>query len=191
MNELILTTTEPAYEPDPNYTPPDYVIDSVTDPEGIHACIKHMLPHRRYRLNLILGLLLLVIGPTLIYTSEIPLGIVSLAVGLYSLYFFVTFPSKVAKNQIRKLEEIYDTDTVPSQIVFWPQGIVFNNKLSGGSAKFRWDIIQCIAKNGNYLLFRTLEKQSIILRLEDVEHEAEFIEYIKAHCPDTKFVGLN
>ena len=185
MDELIPT---PAQESD--YTPPDYIIRTTTDPEGIHACIRHMLPHKRYRLNLVFGLLLLVTGPTMLFLGETPLGIVSFVIAIYSLFFYVTFPTRVAKNQVAKLVEAYGTDTVPIEIIFWPQGVVFNNNISGGSAKFRYDIIRSIARFGDFLTFRTTEKQSIILRLTDVEEEASFLAYLKDHCPNANCIGI-
>ena len=178
--------------PEPNYTPPDYIIETATDPEGIHACVKFMLPHRRYRMNLPLGLLLLVIGPSLIAMDETALGIVGLVVGIYSLIFYLTFPARVAQKQVARLEESYGTDTVECQLVFWPQGVVINNRRSGGSAKFRYDIIRSLARNGDFLTFRTTENQSVILRLTDIPEDDRdaFIEYLKNHCPHAKRIGL-
>lgn len=172
------------------YTPPDFLIETATDPEGIHACVKYILPHHRYRANLVMGLLLLGIGPSMLLMGETALGIVALLVGVYSLIFFATFLSRVANNQVRKLENAYGTDTVPCQVIFWPQGIVVNNLLSRVSVNFRYEVITSLVRVGDYLTFRTRERKSVILRLTDVEDPEDLIAYFKSKCPGARCVGL-
>lgn len=171
------------------YTPPDWLIETATDPESIHACMKHIIS-KRYRINLLLGLILVVIGPTMMVLGETALGIIALIVGIHSLVVFTAFPTRAAKNQVNHLEEAFGDPTVPCQIVFWPQGVVVNNRLTGSQIHFRYELIRKIAREGDYLTWRTSEKKSVILRLQDVEDREGFLAYFKSKCPNAKCVNL-
>ena len=173
-----------------HYTPPDFIIETVTDPEGVNATISTMLPSVRFHMNLVLGILLLIIGPSLLVLREYLIGAVALIMGIYCMIFYWKFPARVANKQCARFRECYGTDRVPCQLVFWPQGVVINNRCSGGSARVRYEIIRNITRCGDYLTFRTEENQSVILRMRDIEDKPGFLPYFLGKCPNAKQKGL-
>ena len=177
-------------EENTRYTPPDFMIETVTDEEGIRATVHTMLPSVRYRLNLVFGILLLVISPPLFTIQEYLLGICAIITAVCCLIFYRQLPQVAAERQIARLRESYGTTAVPCQMVFWPQGVVVNNRLSGGSVMMRYEIIRAITRCGDYLTFRTQENQSVILRLQDAADQPDFLPYFLDKCPNAKKKNL-
>lgn len=172
--------------PSETYTPPDFIIETVTDPEGVRATMPAMLSGVRYRLNLIFSILLLVLAPSLFVMREYVLGVCMLIVSVCGFIIYRRMPGQVAQRQIARFQETYGTDSVPCQLVFWPQGVVINNRCSGGSAQLRYEIVRTITRCGDYLTFRTVENQSVILRMQDIADKPEFLPYLLGKCPNAK-----
>lgn len=170
-------------EENTHYTPPDFIIDTVTDEDGIRAAIRTMIPPVRYHLNLIFGILLLVISPPLFFIDEVLLGICAIITAIICIIFYRQLPKVSAERQIARLRESYGTTAIPCQMVFWPQGVVINNRHSGGSAMMRYEIIKVITRCGDYLTFRTQQNQSVIMRMQDFADQPEFLPYFLDKCP--------
>lgn len=169
-------------EENTHYSPPDFIIETVTDEDGIFATIRAMLPPARHRLNLVFGILLLVISPPLFFMDELLLGICAIVTAICCLIFYRQLPHIAAERQIARLRESYGTTAIPCQMVFWPQGVVVNNRLSGGNITIRYEVIRAITRCGDYLIFRTQQNQSVILRLQDTAEQPEFLPYFSDKC---------
>ena len=176
--------------PGENYTPPDYIIETVTDEAGILAAAPVMVGPLRCRRNLVLGLLLFLLAPSLFFIGEALLAVCMLIVGVCSLILYTGFPNRVAQKQVARFRESYGTDAVPCQLVFWPQGVVVTNRCSGGSAQMRYEIVRQLHRRGDYLVLRTEEKQSVIIRMADLAPFPDFIPYLKEKCPGAKVKNL-
>lgn len=177
-------------EENTHYTPPDYLIDTFTDEAGIRATIRTMLPPVRYRLNLAFGILLILISPSMLLMKEYLLGICAIVTAVCCLVFYRQLPQVAAERQIARLRESYGTTSIPCQIVFWPQGVVINNRQSGGNIMIRYEFIRAISRCGDYLTFRTQENQSVIIRMQDLADQPEFLPYFLGKCPNAKKKNL-
>ena len=185
MNEL-----DPIPQPAPDYTPPDFIVETVTDESGIRATIGTMLPGYFLYGYPVLCVVLLLLGFVLILASEWGIGFLAMAVGALCLIFRLNLPRRTVNRRLARFRESYGTEAVPCQLVFWPQGVVVNNRISGGCVNLRYEIIRTITRKGDYIAFRTQEKQSVILRMADIECQPDFLPYFLSKCPKAKKKGL-
>ena len=177
-------------EQEPGYTPPDFIVETVTDEPGIRATISTMLPTHFLYAYPVLCAVLLVLGVILLLANEWLTGFAAIVVGAFCLIFRLTLPKRTVNRQVARFRESYGAEAVPCQLVFWPQGVVVNNRISDGSVNLRYDIIRTITKKGNYIAFRTEEKQSVIIRMEDIQNQPDFLPYFLAKCPKAKKKGF-
>ena len=177
-------------EREENYTPPDFIVETVTDEPGIRATISTMLPTHILYVYPIICAVLLVLGVILLLSNEWLIGLAAIVVGACCLFFRLNLPNRTVERQLARFRESYGTEAVPCQLVFWPQGVVVNNRISGGCVKVRYEIIRTITKKGDYIAFRTEEKQSVILRMADIEGQPDFLPYFLAKCPKAKKKGF-
>lgn len=171
---------------------PDFVVDSVTDAQSIRSVMGVLIPPLFTVGYWVLGILCLVLGLLLILLDGRPdtLSVLCLALGVAICILRLLIPRRVAEKQLRLARESYGEDSVPMQIVFWPQGLVVNNKLSGGHVNFRYDLIRRLVRKNGYLALTTTAGQSVILRPEDLEANPGLLPYLLAKCPQAKKKGL-
>lgn len=185
MNEL-----DPIPQQEADYTPPDFIVETVTDEPGIRATIRTMLPTHFLYAYPVLCAVLLVLGVILLLAGEGLIGLAAIVVGACCLFFRLTLPNRTVNRQLARFRESYGTEAVPCQLVFWPQGVVVNNRISGGCVNLRYEIIRTITRKGDYVAFRTQEKQSVILRMADIECQPDFLPYFLSKCPKAKKKGF-
>lgn len=181
---------KPIPQTGPDYTPPDFIVETVTDEAGIRATIGTMLPTHFLYFYPVICIVLLVLVLLLLLANEWLIGIAGIAVGAACLIFRLTTPKRTIERQLARFRESYGTEAVPCQLVFWPQGVVVNNRISGGCVNLRYDIIRTITRKGDYISFRTQEKQSVIIRMEDIQAQPGFLPYFLAKCPKAKQKGF-
>lgn len=187
--------SEPGVKP-PQVPPqadiPDYVVDTVTDGRGIRAAMDILLPPL-FRVGYwVLGILCLVMGGLLIPLDG-RLTLLSgacLFLGVFILLLRLRLPHRTAEKQLKVLRESYGTDSVPVHLVFWPQGVVVNNTISGAHVNIRYEIVRQLICREGYLVLRTQAGQSVILPLADVADRPDFLPYLVAKCPQAKKKGL-
>lgn len=176
--------------PQPDYTPPDFIVETVTDESGIRATIGTMLPGYFLYGYPVLCVVLVLLGLILLLIQETAIGVTSIVVGAICLYFRLTLPNRTVNRQLSRFRERYGTEAVPCQLVFWPQGVVVNNRLTGGCVNLHYEIIRAIIRKGDYIAVRTVEKQSFLLRTADIENQPDFLPYFLAKCPKAKKKGF-
>lgn len=171
---------------------PDFVVDSVTDAQSIRSVMGGLISPLFTVGYWVLGILCLVLGLLLILLDGRPdtLSVLCLALGVAICILRLLIPRRVAEKQLKLLRESYGGDSVPMQLVFWPQGLVVNNELSGGHVNFRYEVIRRLIYKKGYLALSTTAGQSVILRPEDLEANPGLLPYLLAKCPGAKKKGL-
>ena len=94
--------------------------------------------------------------------------------GVFILLLRLRLPHRTAEKQLKVLRESYGTDSVPVHLVFWPQGVVVNNTISGAHVNIRYEIIRQLICREGYLVLRTQAGQSVIFALADVADRPTF-----------------
>lgn len=171
---------------------PDFVVDSVTDAQSIRSVMGVLISPLFTVGYWVLGILCLVLGLLLILLDGRPdtLSVLCLALGVAICILRLQIPRRVAEKQLKLARESYGGDSIPMQLVFWPQGLVVNNKLSGGHVNFRYEVIRRLIYKKGYLALTTTAGQSVILRPEDLEANPDLLPYLLAKCPGAKKKGL-
>ena len=187
--------SEPAPTP-PQVPPqadiPDYVVDTVTDGRGIRAAMDILLPPL-FRVGywvlavlcLLWGILLLVVEQRFTFLSG-----ACLFMGLFIIFLRLQMPKRIVNRQLKVLRESYGAESVPVHLVFWPQGVVVNNGISGAHQNIRYDIIKRMICHKGYLVLQTQAGQSLILPMADLADRPDFLPYLVAKCPQAKKKGL-
>lgn len=181
----------PAPEAPPREVP-DFQVDTATDGQSIQAAMNILLsPLFRVGywvlaiLCLVMGLLLILLDQGLTFLSG-----ACLFMGLFIILLRLWMPRRLAEKQLKVLRESYGTDAVPLHLVFWPQGVVVNNTISGAHLNIRYDIIKRLIRAKGYLIVQTQAGQSVILPLADVANYPDFVPYLLAKCPQATKKGL-
>lgn len=171
---------------------PDFQVNTVTDAQSIRTVMGVLISKVFTVGYCVLGALCLLMGLLLILL-ELRLTLLSgacLFLGALIFVLRVQIPRRVAGKQLKVLLESYGTDAVPLHLVFWPQGVVVNNTISGAHLNIRYDIIKKLIRHKGYLIFQTQANQSVILPLADVADKPDFLPYLLAKCPQAKKKGL-
>lgn len=181
----------PAPEAPPREVP-DFQVDTVTDGQSIHAAMNILLsPLFRVGywvmaiLCLAMGVLLILLDQGLTFLSG-----ACLFLGAFIILLRLWMPKRLAEKQLKVLRESYGTDAVLLHLVFWPQGVVVNNTISGAHQNIRYDIIKRLIRSKGYLIFQTQAGQSVILPLADVANQPNFVPYLLSKCPGAKKKGF-
>ena len=171
---------------------PDFQVDTVTDGRSIQAAMSILLSPL-FRVGYwVLAILCLVMGLLLILLDQ-GLTLLSgacLFLGLFIILLRLWMPKRLTERQLKVLRESYGTDAVPLHLVFWPQGVVVNNTISGSHLNIRYDIIKRLIRAKGYLIFQTQAGQSVILPLADVDNYPDFVPYLLAKCPQARKKGF-
>lgn len=193
----------PGSEPQPQRVPPeppvnppqevpDFQVDTVTDAQGIRA-IMDMLLAPLFRVGYwVLAVICLVLGVLLILLDRglTLLNGACLFLGLFIIFLRLQLPERIVRRQLKVLRESYGTESVPIHLVFWPQGLVVNNTISGAHQNIRYDIIKLLICRKGYLVLRTQAGQSVILPMADLASQPNLVPYLLAKCPGAKKKGF-
>lgn len=171
---------------------PDFVVNTVNTKEDLLAVSKLLMPSYFTIGYPVLGILLLVCGALLSVLKQgvSSLTLICFAVGALTLVLRSVTPKRAAARQIARLEESYGSDTLPSRLVFWPEGVVLNNCLSGGSVNLRYESIAKLLRTEHHLALRTKQNQVIVIRMSDLADVPELAAYLAAKCPQAKKKGF-
>lgn len=171
---------------------PDFQVDTVTDGQGIRAIID-ILMAPLFRVGYwVLAILCLVLGILLILLDRqlTLLNGACLFLGLFIIVLRLQLPKRIVNRQLKVLRESYGTESVPIHLVFWPQGMVINNTISGAHQNIRYDIIKRLISHKGYLVLQTQAGQSVILPLADLTNQPNLVPYLLAKCPGAKKKGF-
>lgn len=188
-------TPVPPAEPVPQTPPrevPDFQVDTVTDGQGIRAIID-ILMAPLFRVGYwVLAILCLVLGILLILLDRqlTLLNGACLILGLFIIVLRLQLPKRIVNRQLKVLRESYGTESVPIHLVFWPQGMVINNTISGAHQNIRYDIIKRLISHKGYLVLQTQAGQSVILPLADLTNQPNLVPYLLAKCTAAKKKGF-
>ena len=186
MEEQTPQTAAP--QPVDSYTPPDWNIQTRVDADGIQATSGTLLSKKLLNTYLVLGILLIVLGVAMaFFPDDLFSSIISVLGGIFVLVARSYIPRRVAKLQIRRMEETYHTDSIPFNLICWPQGLVLTNQLSHAQVNLRYEMFRRICVVGDYMVFITSARQSVLINLNSVENRGHFVDYIKAKCPNAKW----
>ena len=182
----------PAPPVNPPREVPDFQVDSVTDGQGIRA-IMDILMAPLFRVGywvlavlcLLWGILLLLVEQQFTFLSG-----VCLFMGLFVIFLRLQMPKRIVSRQLKVLRESYGAESVPIHLVFWPQGFVVNNTISGAHQNIRYDIIKRMICHKGYLVLRTQAGQSLILPMADLAGQPQLVPYLLAKCPGAKKKGF-
>lgn len=181
----------PAPEAPPREVP-DFQVNTVTDGQSIQA-VMNILLSPLFRVGYwVLAVLCLVLGILLLLLDQrlTLLNGACLFLGLFIIFLRLQLPKRIVNRQLKVLRESYGTETVPIHLVFWPQGVVVNNTISGAHQNIRYDIIKRLIRAKGYLILQTQAGQSVILPLADVANYPDFVPYLLAKCPQAKKKGF-
>ena len=168
---------------------PDFIVETATDEAGIRAA-NIQLQSRLIRwvypslcvLVIVLGIMLLLLKSWW--------GAFFIIIGVLCLWVRIVVPKLTVSRQVARFRESYGAEAVPCQLVFWPQGVVIHNLLSGGSIHLRYDIINLIQNSGDYIVISTQQKQIVLIKTRDIESQPDFLPYFLAKCPGVKKKGF-
>lgn len=107
------------------------------------------------------------------------LGIVIFAVELYFL------SKKQIQLTLRRLYELYNTDTVEGQIVFEDDALCMVNFITNGELRLPYSVMSMFVQTQNYYALFTKEHQALIVDKQQFtpETQAQFLELIREKMP--------
>ena len=107
------------------------------------------------------------------------LGIVIFAVELYFL------SKKQIQLTLRRLYELYNTDTVEGQIVFEDDALCMVNFITNGELRLPYSVMSMFVQTQNYYALFTKEHQALIVDKQQFtpETQAQVLELIREKMP--------
>lgn len=127
---------------------------------------------------LVVGILWLLLQSYLL-TIACFLGIVIFAVELYFL------SKKQIQLTLRRLYELYNTDTVEGKIVFEDDALRMVNFITNGELRLPYSVMSMFVQTQNYYALFTKEHQALIVDKQQFtpETQAQFLELIREKMP--------
>lgn len=127
---------------------------------------------------LVVGILWLLLQSYLL-TIACFLGIVIFAVELYFL------SKKQIQLTLRRLYELYNTDTVEGKIVFEDDALRMVNFITNGELRLPYSVMSMFVQTQNYYALFTKEHQALIVDKQQFtpETQAQFLELIRETMP--------
>ena len=127
---------------------------------------------------LVVGILWLLLQSYLL-TIACFLGIVIFAVELYFL------SKKQIQLTLRRLYELYNTDTVEGKIVFEDDALRMVNFITNGELRLPYSVMSMFVQTQNYYALFTKEHQALIVDKQQFtpETQARFLELIREKMP--------
>ena len=127
---------------------------------------------------LVVGILWLLLQSYLL-TIACFLGIVIFAVELYFL------SKKQIQLTLRRLYELYNTDTVEGKIVFEDDALRMVNFITKGELRLPYSVMSMFVQTQNYYALFTKEHQALIVDKQQFtpETQAQFLELIREKMP--------
>lgn len=127
---------------------------------------------------LVVGILWLLLQSYLL-TAACFLGIVIFAVELYFL------SKKQIQLTLRRLYELYNTDTVEGKIVFEDDALRMVNFITNGELRLPYSVMSMFVQTQNYYALFTKEHQALIVDKQQFtpETQAQFLELIREKMP--------
>ena len=185
-------TTPPA--PEAPREVPDFVVDTQVDRAATQAIVNALGP-RYYIVGYpVCGALCLVLGlVAFLLFDDFLMKIMAVALWVVGVTFFITrflMTKRILNKQMARHRENFGTDVIPQQLVFWPQGLVLHNLLSGGTLPIRYNIIKKVIRHKNYLFLQTQEDQPVCVHVDSLADKPDFLPYLLAKCPQAKKKGL-
>ena len=172
-----------------NSTRPDYIVDTVTDPEGIRACAGAMRQQKVLRSYLILGPVMMLFGIPFLTAGYVYYGVLSLLLGIGLMILSQAMRPKLIRLEIEHLQQSFGTDEVPIHLVFWPQGVAMTNDFNHNVLNLRYEDIAILRSiQEKYVTIQAANGQWCILRRQDLPEE--LIPYLLEKCPYARHKGF-
>lgn len=168
---------------------PDYIVDTVTDPEGIRACAGAMRQQRVLRAYLICGPFMILLGILFLSGAQIYYGVLSILLGVGMIVLNRIMQPRLVKLEIEHMRRSFGTDSVPVHMVFWPQGVAMTNNFNHNVLNLRYEEVSALRFfQARYITIQAANGQWCILRREDIPED--LISYLLAKCPYARHKGF-
>ena len=168
---------------------PDYIVDTVTDPEGIRACAGAMRQQQVLRFYLICGPFMLLLGILFLCDAELYYGVLSILLGAGMILLNRVMKPRLIRLEIERLRRSFGADSVPVHMVFWPQGVAMTNQFNHNVLNLRYEEVSALrCFRERYLTIQAANGQWCILRREDIPED--LIAYLLAKCPYARQKGF-
>lgn len=169
---------------------PDYIVDTVTDPEGIRACAGAMRQQRVLQFYLICGPFMILLGLLFLSGMQIYYGVLSILLGAGMIVLNRLMRPRLVKLEVERMQRSFGTDTVPIHLVFWPQGVAMTNSFNDRAFNLRYEEVSVLRYfRERYITIQAANGQWCILRQQDIPEG--LVSYLLAKCPYARHKGFS